>query len=190
MPLFSYLTQKSSVSKSHVASSPTLLSVKRNALTCSSVKSSATRQGTVCKPNFFAALYLVCPATITPCLSMTIGCLNPIVVNLHFVSLPYVGQNKRATALVALSQNLYANLTLSLYHVHRLKNPCLYPFKSEQNRKYLLVFIIHKSYPQSANTNKLPCTALCPKSTLVISLTALCALCAVHFSLKPTISPA
>lgn len=63
--------------KSHSDFSATLLSANLKALICSSVKSSAIIQGTTSKFNCFAALYLVCPATITLSVSITIGTLNP-----------------------------------------------------------------------------------------------------------------
>ena len=67
----------SSFSRSHVASSAVLLSASRKALICCSVKSSAIMQGTDSSPSFFAAACLVCPATITPSLSIIIGFLKP-----------------------------------------------------------------------------------------------------------------
>ena len=66
-----------SKSSSHSASSAVLLSASRNALICSSDKSSALIHGMSVIPSFFAALYRVCPATITPSLSMITGFLNP-----------------------------------------------------------------------------------------------------------------
>ena len=57
--------------------SETLLSARRNARTCSSLKSTTRTHGTVLSPSFLAALARVCPATITPALSITIGTLNP-----------------------------------------------------------------------------------------------------------------
>ena len=44
---------------------------------CSSVRSSATTHGTVFNPSRRAAFSRVCPATMTPALSITIGTLNP-----------------------------------------------------------------------------------------------------------------
>ena len=46
-------------SSSHSASSAALLSARRNAFICSSLKSSAIMQGTVSSPSFFAAFNLV-----------------------------------------------------------------------------------------------------------------------------------
>ena len=66
-----------SFSKSHEASSPTLLSASLNAFICCSVRSSAIMHGIVLSLSFFAALTLVCPATITFSLSITTGTLNP-----------------------------------------------------------------------------------------------------------------
>ena len=60
---------------------PFLLSTNLKALTWSSVKSSATIHGTLLRPNFLAALYLVWPAIIILLfLSITIGTLKPKVL--------------------------------------------------------------------------------------------------------------
>lgn len=64
-------------SSSHSASSAVLLSAKRNALICSSVKSSAMITGTLSKPSLLEALNLVWPAIISPLSSATIGTLKP-----------------------------------------------------------------------------------------------------------------
>ena len=70
-------SSKCSKSKSHSASSAVLLSASRNALICSGVRSSAIMHGTSASPSFFAAFNRVCPATISPFASITIGTLKP-----------------------------------------------------------------------------------------------------------------
>ena len=64
-------------SSSQVAISPVLLSASLYALTCSSVRSSATMTGTSFNPNDSAALSLVWPAIITWSRSTIIGALKP-----------------------------------------------------------------------------------------------------------------
>ena len=62
-----------SASKSHSASSPTLLSAMRRALTCSGVRSDRRMTGTVSMPSAFAARSRVCPVITTPSASTDIG---------------------------------------------------------------------------------------------------------------------
>ena len=70
-------SSSSRIGRSHIAISPVLLSARRYARACSSVRSEATITGTLASPSFSAAFSLVCPTMITPDLSTTIGCLKP-----------------------------------------------------------------------------------------------------------------
>lgn len=62
---------------SQAATSPVELSAMRYALTCSSVRLSATTTGTSFSLSCLAALYRVCPTMMVPCLSTTMGCCQP-----------------------------------------------------------------------------------------------------------------
>ena len=66
-----------SKSKSQSAFSATLLSANLKAFICSSVRSSATMQGTSSIPSCLVAINRVCPQTTTLSRSMIIGCLKP-----------------------------------------------------------------------------------------------------------------
>ena len=70
-------SSKSSWEISHSASSEVLLSASLNAFIWSGVRSSAIMQGMSLIPSLYAAFNLVCPATISLSLSMTMGTLKP-----------------------------------------------------------------------------------------------------------------
>ena len=72
-----FISSRPRRSMSHSAISPTLLSARRNARTCSGVRSSAMMTGTCFMPSFFAAFSLVWPVTTVPSLSMTSGTFHP-----------------------------------------------------------------------------------------------------------------
>ena len=65
------------LSASHSASSAVLLSASLYAVISSSVSSSAYLHGAVVIPRLIAALYLVCPQTMTLFRSITSGCCHP-----------------------------------------------------------------------------------------------------------------